>query len=253
MSKTIYYFTGTGNSLYVAKKTAENIGCDSVISIATEIKNDNISCESDIIGIITPLYCSALPRIVTEFLKKASFNKNSYIFILVTAGNPFSSAAINEADNILKQNKNRISLGSIFKMPDNAIIIFNPVQQTTTEKNILDSKLKDVSLSILNKVKSKPFEFYPFVITGYIFRYFVKKLDKYFKVDNSCTGCGLCSKVCSLNNIKIENNKPVWQKNCEMCLACINVCPSKSINYTKLTKNKNRYINQNIDLKELMK
>ena len=42
MSKTIYYFTGTGNSIYVAKKTAENISCDSVIAIADEIKKNNI-------------------------------------------------------------------------------------------------------------------------------------------------------------------------------------------------------------------
>jgi ferredoxin/flavodoxin len=253
MSKSIYYFTGTGNSLYVAKKTAENIGCDSVISIAAEIKNEKIICNSDIVGIVTPLYCSALPKIVTEFLKKAEFNKNCFIFILVTAGNPFSSAAVSEAHNILKRKGNRVSFGAIFKMPDNAILFFNPVQHSSEEKFNLDSKLKSLSMSIINKVKSKPFEFYPFIFTGYIFRYFVKKLDKYFTVNNSCTGCGLCYNICSLNNIKIENNKPVWQKNCEMCLACINVCPSKSINYTKLTENKNRYINQNIDLKELMK
>lgn len=94
MSKTIYYFTGTGNSLSVAKKTAENLACDSVIAIADEIKKDNLSCNSDIIGIVTPLYCSGLPKIVSDFLNKINLKKESYIFLFVTAGSPSSSAAI---------------------------------------------------------------------------------------------------------------------------------------------------------------
>lgn len=253
MSKTIYYFTGTGNSLYVAKKTAENLACDSVIAIADEIKKDNISCDSDIIGIITPLYCSGLPEIVSDFLKKISLKKESYLFLFITAGNPSSSAAIYEASKILKKKQIIISLGAAFKMPDNAILFFNPVQQSNSEKLKLDSKLRELSLSILSGVKQRPFEFIPLILTAYIFKHFVKKLDKHFKVSNTCNGCSLCSKVCPVKNISMKNGKPNWNKNCQLCLACINACPSKSINWGKLTQNKNRYINSNIDIKELMK
>lgn len=138
-------------------------------------------------------------------------------------------------------------------MPDNAILFFNPVQQSNNEKLNLDSKLQELSVSILSEVKQKPFEFIPFLFTTYIFKHFVKKLDKYFKVSNTCNGCSLCSKVCPVKNITMENRQPKWNKDCQLCLACINACPSKSINWGKLTQNKNRYINSNIDIKELMR
>ena len=50
MSNTIYYFTGTGNSLYSAKKIAENIGCNSLISIADAVKSNNLKCDTDLLS-----------------------------------------------------------------------------------------------------------------------------------------------------------------------------------------------------------
>ena len=253
MSKAIYYFSGTGNSLYVAKKTAENMEADSVISIADMATGNNFKCDSDFIGIVTPIYVLGLPKIVSQFLKKTEFKKESYIFLIITAGNPAVTTAAGEAKSILKKKGVSLSFSTALQMPDNAILFFNPVQQSIEEKAVFDKKLFEISLSIKEKEKSLKNEFRPLVFLPSLFRFFVNKLDRFFKVDSSCTNCGLCQKICPVKNITIENNKPAWNRKCEMCFGCINVCPSKSINYTKITKSKNRYINQNVDLKELLK
>jgi len=44
-----------------------------------------------------------------------------------------------------------------------------------------------------------------------------------------------------LNNIHLENGKPVWGKNCTHCMACICYCPKEAIEYGKKSKGKPRY------------
>lgn len=253
MSNTIYYFTGTGNSLYSAKKIAENIGCNSLTSIAEAVKNNNLKCDTNFIGIVSPVYSLGLPKIVSEFLKKSDFSKNSYIFLILTAGNPAVTAAVTEAKTILKKKGVSLSYGIAVQMPDNAILFFNPVQQSIEEKAEFDIKLAQISSSILKKENFLKSEFKLFTILPYFFKLFSNKLDRFFKVNSSCTGCHLCEKACPVKNIIIVNNSPHWNRKCELCFGCINICPSKSINYTNGTKSKNRYINQNVDLKELLK
>jgi ferredoxin len=53
--------------------------------------------------------------------------------------------------------------------------------------------------------------------------------DKNFITNADCNGCGLCARVCPVNNINIADGKPLWLHHCENCLACYNWCPNKAI------------------------
>ena len=59
--------------------------------------------------------------------------------------------------------------------------------------------------------------------------------------ESKCIGCGKCVSLCPLNNIKLENNKPVWNGNCTHCMACISYCPTEAIEYGKKSAKKPRY------------
>ena len=65
--------------------------------------------------------------------------------------------------------------------------------------------------------------------------------DKGYTVTDSCIGCGKCEKLCPLNNISMENGRPVWQGNCTQCMACICRCPAEAIEYGRKTRGKRRY------------
>ena len=80
----------------------------------------------------------------------------------------------------------------------------------------------------------------------------LKAISKNFKVNSSCNGCGICEKTCPARNISLENGKPIWAKKCEDCMACVQHCPKKAIYFNSKTINKKRYINRNIELKELL-
>lgn len=66
-------------------------------------------------------------------------------------------------------------------------------------------------------------------------------MTKKFYATDACTGCGLCTKVCPLKNITLENGRPSWHGNCTQCQACISICPHTAIEYGKITLGKRRH------------
>ena len=54
---------------------------------------------------------------------------------------------------------------------------------------------------------------------------------RWHRATDACIGCGKCVELCPLNNIRLENGKPVWGKHCTHCMACICYCPKEAIEY----------------------
>ncbi len=79
----------------------------------------------------------------------------------------------------------------------------------------------------------------------------VRSSDKPYTVNDSCTGCGLCAKVCPVGNIELKDGKPAWRHQCENCLACYDWCPSKAIEGTVASKGY-FYINPKIQITEII-
>lgn len=53
--------------------------------------------------------------------------------------------------------------------------------------------------------------------------------DRAFTVSAAYNGCGICARVCPVDNIEMADGRPVWQNRCENCLACVNWCPREAI------------------------
>ena len=76
----IFYFTGTGNSLYAAKHFDKEL-----YSIPQELKKDSRKYKADSIGIVCPLYEFDLPVIVKDFILNSQF-ETDYFYIVMTYG-----------------------------------------------------------------------------------------------------------------------------------------------------------------------
>ena len=53
----------------------------------------------------------------------------------------------------------------------------------------------------------------------------------YFFVESRCIGCGTCERICLSQKIRVQDKKPVRQKNGlrYMCFACLNSCPTQAV------------------------
>ena len=85
METTIYFFTGTGNSLKVAKALTEKLKASELIPIAKIWQIENINSTTEKVGFIFPLYYSGLPKIVYDFIHKLDLCKSNYLFIVITS------------------------------------------------------------------------------------------------------------------------------------------------------------------------
>ena len=67
----ILYFSGTGNSKYVAKRIADALG-DEILNLNDRIKaSDTSSVETgEWVIIVTPTYAWRMPRVVGDWLRK---------------------------------------------------------------------------------------------------------------------------------------------------------------------------------------
>ncbi len=55
-------------------------------------------------------------------------------------------------------------------------------------------------------------------------------------INDKCTGCRLCLKVCPINAIEIKDKKAIILSNCTICGACVEVCKFNAIVITKEEK-----------------
>jgi ferredoxin len=64
---------------------------------------------------------------------------------------------------------------------------------------------------------------------------------RYFHVNGACTACGQCARLCPAHNITLVEGRPVWGEDCELCLRCLHLCPTEAIQLGKLTQGKLRW------------
>lgn len=241
----VLYFTATGNSLYVAKRLGGEC-----YSIPKLMKEGQFEFEDEKLGIIFPTYYLGVPKIVEEFLSKAKL-KSKYIFGIATYG-AFSGAVSNHLFEIGKSNGIEFSYINEIIMIDNNLAAFDIKKQLEKEP---EKKIEENLVKIIKDVEegTEYIKKHTIIMNG--MRLLSVKLSnnefqKNFSVDNNCNGCKTCERVCPVDNIKVEN-KPIFNNNCQQCMACIHNCPKKAIGIKK-EKNKTRFINQNITLKEII-
>lgn len=259
----IFYFSGTGNSLYAARTIAEH-NDEELVSIAAAINSSDNSFEytlkeNEIIGFVFPVYAWGPPKMVLDFIDNLKLNnyKDNYIFSVATCGENIGNTMKVLASALKKKDLTLFSAFSI-RMPNNYIIIGDVDSKEVENEKLLKAKdtLKNINKIIAEKGKWV-FELIkgpvPALLTTVVNPLFNKGTmhTERFYANDKCTGCGICERVCNCKNIKVTE-KPKWGKKCTQCLACIHYCPSKAVQYGKATEKKGRYRNPNVGLDEMM-
>jgi ferredoxin len=144
-------------------------------------------------------------------------------------------------------------------MPSN-YIPWGGAAAVETQQRLFSSasiKIREIAGAVAGK-ETRPVEKGPLwqnlVLSGLAYRLSIPKipkLDKNFWVDEKCNGCAICTAICPSGNIIIEGKKPVWQGNCEQCLACIQWCPAEAIQYGKKTPGYARYRHPQVSLADM--
>ena len=246
----VLYFSATGNTEFIAKELAARLG-DECVNILERVKannNEPLYSEKPYV-ICAPVYVCEMPRFMSKYLKKQTFNGSKDVYFIFTSGGYCGISGV-LAKGIIKSKKMFYRGHAEFKMPRNYIAndSYPMLDKEETEKRIRDSyiQLDKVTADIASgkKLTARHVFLFETLVTVPFNPVWCKyKLTaKDFYVTDACVGCGKCEKLCPLNNVRMEDNKPVWKEKCTHCMACIGNCPANAIEYGTVTKNKERYI-----------
>lgn len=253
----IFYFSGTGNSLYAATALQDDTD-ECLINITEAVRKKqfqyNLSAE-DKIGFVFPVYFYGLPSIVSWFISKLKFTgeEPEYVYAVITCG-----SKIGGADRLLEDRLERIDcrLDAVYpvEMPDNYVVMFDvPSEQKQAEMlQAAETKLKKIKASIAScsydgyhsnsAMKLLSNATYSLYRNG-------RKTYKFW-VDERCIGCGACAKRCASNAIEMVNGKPTWVKDqCIFCMGCTNRC--SAIQYGNGTVKRGRYVHPILQKKKV--
>ena len=243
----ILYFSGTGNSNYVAKRIADALG-DEIVNLNDRIKaSDTSSVETDErLIIVTPTYAWRIPRVVRDWLRNTELRGAKQAWFVMTCGSEIGNA--DKYNRELCAEKAISCMGTAqIVMPENYIAMFS-APKTDEARKIVAQAEPSIDQAIAAIQRNQPFaptrnNLYDRFMSGPVNPIFYKCFVKAnaFTASSACIGCGQCVKRCPMNNVALKDGKPSWGKNCTHCMACICYCPVSAIEYGKKSVGQPRY------------
>ncbi len=243
----IFYFTGTGNSRYVAEKLAACLN-DKAVRTNEKIKaKDYKAVETDEnLVFVAPTYAWRMPLIFEEWIRKTDFVGAKRVWFVMDCGGEIGDAAKYNVKLCEEKGLNYMGTYQIV-MPENYIAMFD-VPSESESRSIVANAVGEIEkaasfIASGNKFPTPRSNAYDklmsHIVNPVFYALFVK--SKAFRTDEKCVGCGKCVELCPLNNLKLSNGKPVWGNDCTHCMACICYCPTQAIEYGKKSVGKRRY------------
>jgi ferredoxin len=251
MGTEIYYFSGTGNSLHVARELQERIPETTLVPMVSLFDKDVVETQAETVGFVFPIYTMFMPYPVKRFIKKLDLRSAEYIFAASTKGGTMSIDDIRLRE-ILKEKGKHLDAYFSLKMSWNSPAGLMPVSIPGVPKwpipdemiqeleSDVQYRLDSIQKTIVNREKN-PQDDSPRALSLAAKRSLSMLMASTEKnqegteigyyCDSACTGCGICEKVCLSKKVKMVNGKPVWQKdvNCYFCYACFSFCPERAI------------------------
>ncbi len=289
MSSIIYWFSGTGNSYYIARELSK-ITKAQLVKIDIELVSAPIQVEHDVVGLIFPVYHQGLPNIIVQFAQQIQLSTEAYVYSIISYGDK-PTLALRYLDTLLEDKGIQLSYSDGILMPYNYIkptkigkgffnsfaMIHQSEQEISNMVRQSNDRIKQIGQAIMAFRQQTPLvsdvlieslvdrlglrnslqKYMWLKAMGYTgdhvstFKEALKRMDTGFQVEEQCISCGRCKQVCPVNNIDFVDNKPNFLHNCEQCFACVGWCPTRAIMPSAI-KNQQPYSNPNVTLLEVI-
>jgi ferredoxin len=263
MKTTIWYFTGTGNTLAVVRELAQEVshelGDTELVPMVSVMQQDTIVSDADAVGIAFPVYFLGIPALVRHFLQKTRFTSGQYVFGIATCGQG-PGPALFDLKALLEEKGATLSAGFVFIMPENYIgpvDLMGDAPHRQEKYAAAKSRIPAVAEAIRERKQSVPEG------NGSALQRFGGNIARTLMTTvygtplrlhatDRCNQCRTCERVCPTRNITVVKDAVHWGKNCTLCYACIHWCPTGAIEIGGRTTGKPRYHHPDVRLADML-
>ena len=255
MSFVLFYFSGTGNTRYIAKRICETMSSRGYAAEEVSIEGLSVADartmidNSSVVGLGWPIYGSDIPPIMKKFIQSMPIVENKPLLT-------FCTQMVFSGDGAVIMRHRLEAKGYVqkwamqFNMPNNISVGGIPIKCSgdyaqheekylkqarkkadflayKVQKNVEDIRGATI-FHTLAAMSQRPA--YKYLVHGAM----VKKLG----VNGDCTGCGLCADMCPKDAITVENGKArhTNRKECTLCFRCMDFCPKAAVTYSGRVK-----------------
>ncbi len=261
---TIYYFTGSGNSMAVARQLARRLDGE-LVPIVHTLSRTPPRIAVDAIGLVFPTYDFRAPRLVTDWINGLNGLQGKYVFAVSTYGISAGRSLPRLRDVIVARGAT-LAGGFALAMPHNGIgcgLIRD--KRRVQLVAAASERIEEISHYIHNRrtgyIESRLAAtsfFRPEILkmvpktVRLIFKLITGGAEALaFQADDSCTQCGTCSRICPVSNIEMVDGRPQWLDRCVNCFACLHWCPVNAISLGGLDMGIAQYHHPDIALEDV--
>ena len=245
----IMFFSATGNSRFVAQSLAKLLD-DQAVDLMKRMHNGDTSAltsEKPFV-LCMPVYVDGMPLSIYRHLKETPLQGSRKAYAVVTMGS-YAGVAGRQAQELFASKQMEFKGCAEVVMPRNYLVGFAPEEKLESIEGKIQAAPEKIAQVADVIAREAPYEDrhvseieYRLVLP---FIYLWDKLaypTKMFVANSACIGCGLCERTCPVCAIRMEDGVPVWVKrHCTHCMACIQNCPVRGIDYGKAMQRKRRY------------
>ncbi len=291
MPAEIYYFSGTGNSLAVARQLAEKTA-GRLSAIPAVRPEASLKPAAEVVGLVFPVYHGGLPLAVTRAVQNWEGLAGKYLFGVCTYGDS-PGLTMEYLDQLVRARGGMLAAGFGVHMPYNYItpsVVLRgflssfKLREIPAEKQAVlwaeGRKKVDVIAAFVNARRSGALETDAELISRLVDAVHLKEslgkavwlkiagvkavppgpfvesrqwMDEGFHAGEQCNGCGVCAKVCPAEDIVMMRGRPVWQHRCEQCFACLQWCPREALQFGRKTEGGKRYHYPEVKLADMLR
>jgi ferredoxin len=241
------YFSGTGNTAYVAELFAAQMG-GKCLPIEDEANFATEFAAHDTIAFCYPVYGSRVPLIMRQFAAKHRPDLQGKKLVILVTQLTFSGDGARVFTDLFPQGHFDVIYADHLFMPNN-VCNFGLLRQTG-ENNIqkrmkmAENKIsricRDINSGIIKRRGFSTIARFLGNVQGKAWQgnsasseavpgTLEARAKGSVKIDEDCTLCGLCVETCPMANLEAADDTIIHKSNCTVCYRCVNLCPRRAI------------------------